>query len=252
MATHNLFRGGLSTRANGWSFAMYPSTDVDPNGFMEGAAHKTPVDYSLTWGLAPGNQCHEAPQRSGFMAQHAYFRDLAVPLAVGDVINAVIMPRFSSLIDLFYVNCCPQPGFTLSVRLRGNADSLGGSEATPVPLTIGTINMGDVTWGSILRLPAQPTGGDGSTAPGGTEDPTTGVIDPGDVNLLGQPGAIYFNQNDMLQLVVTALPEEGVDLNCLRFAISPVMREYLRGDWISCMDCCGAPPAVPAPVIGEG
>ena len=96
MATHNLFRGGLSTRANGWSFAMYPSTDVDPNGFMEGAAHKTPVDYSLTWGLAPGNQCHEAPQRSGFMAQHAYFRDLAVPLAVGDVINAVIMPRFSS------------------------------------------------------------------------------------------------------------------------------------------------------------
>lgn len=247
MAQHNLFRGGLSTRRNGWSFGMYPSADVGPNDFMEAASHQTPVDYAITWGLAPGNPCHEAPQRSSFMAQAAYFRELETPLLVGDVINAVIMPRFSSLIDLHYINCCPQPGLTLQVRLRGNADSLGGSEASPVPLTIATIDLGEVTWGSILQLPTQPAAGDGSDAGGGEADEDTGVIDPGDVFMQGQPGTIYFNQNDMLQLVITGLPEEGIDLDCLRFAMTPVMREYLRGDWISCMDCCGAPPAVPRP-----
>lgn len=244
MATHNLFRGGMRTDT-GWTMRMYPSTDVGPNDFMEAAAHKTPVHYAISWGLAPAAPCEDGPIRKGFMAQASYFEDHE--LAVGDVINAVILPRFSSMIDLWYINCCPQPGLTFEVRVRGNSDSLGGTEAVPVPLTIATIDMGLVTHGSILRLPAQPAAGDGATdAVGGAESAFTGILDPGDVFMQGQPGAIYFNQNDMLQIVVTAVPAEGVDLDCLRFALSPVMREYDRGDVISCVMCCGTPNAVPA------
>lgn len=246
MAEHNLFRGGLSTRRNGWAMSMYPSADVTPNECFETAAHKTPVHFSNTWGLAPGNPCNDSPLQSTFQSQHAYFRDLATELVEGDVINAVILPRFSSLIDLFYINCCPQPGLELELRIRGNSDSLGGTETDPVPLTIATLDLGEVTWGSIIPLPAQPAG-DGSAAGGGEKDPDTGAYDPGDILLAGQPGTIFFNQNDMLQLVITSLPEDGIDLNCLRMALSPVMREYLRGDWIECLGCCGVPPAVPTP-----
>lgn len=254
MATHNLFRGGASTRrTSGFSFSMYPSAEVGPNDAMESAAHKTPVHFALTWGLAPGDPCcRDNPCRTSFMAQHAYFRELDTPLAVGDVINTVILPRFTSLIDLFYMNCCPQPGLVMELRVRGNSDSLGGTDEVPVPVTLATLDFGEVTWGSIIPIPAAPAG-DGSPAAGGEPDEETGEIDPGDVLVAGQPGTIFFNQNDMLQLVITSLPEDGIDMGCLRMALSPVVREYLRGDWIDCMGgCCGdmavpSTPVEPAP-----
>lgn len=247
MATHNLFRGGLRTNT-GWEMRMFPSTDVEPNGAMEAAAHKTPVHYAISWGLAPGYQCQDSPIRQGFMAQASYFADH--PIAVGDVINAVILPRFSSLVDLFYLNCCPQPGLTVEVRIRGNADSLGGNETTPAPITLATLDLGEVTWGSIIPLPAtQPTGDGSADAEGGEESEANGYRDPGDVFVVGQPGTIFFNQNDMLQIVVTAIPEDGIDLNCLRFGLSPVTREYLRGDIIECLQCCGTMPAVPTSAV---
>lgn len=245
MATHNLFRGGASTRrTSGFSFSMFPSAEVGPNDAMESAAHKTPVHFALTWGLAPGDPCcRDNPCRTSFMAQNAYFRDLETPLAVGDVINAVILPRFTSLIDLFYMNCCPQPGLTMELRVRGNSDSLGGTKDAPVPVTLATLDFGEVTWGSIIPIPTQPAG-DGNPAPGGQDG------DPGDVFVTGQPGTIFFNQNDMLQLVITSLPPDGIDWGCMRMALSPVVREYLRGDWIDCMGgCCGdmAVPSNPNP-----
>ncbi|MFV0512494.1 MAG: hypothetical protein ACK5MY_02490 [Jhaorihella sp.] len=251
MPEHNLFRGG-GRADNGWMMRMYPSVEVGPNCHMESAAHKDPVHFSLTWCLAPGMQCHDSPLRASFMAQAAYFRDLDAPLAVGDEINAVILPRMTSLIDLWVMNCCPIEGLEFEIRIRGNADSLGGTTDAPVPVTLATVDMGQVTWGTIVSIPAQPAGDGAADADGGELSGTTGEYDPGDVDPTPNAGQIFFNQNDMLQLVVTALPADGLTqdmLNCMRFAVSPVIREYMRGDLLECLGCCGTPPAVPtAPV----
>lgn len=220
MTTHNLFRGGMSTRKNGWSFAMFPSVEAGPDDAMESAAHKGPVHYALTWGFAPGMSCEEAPQRSAFMAQQQYFRELDAEIAVGDVINAVMLPRFSRLIDLVYMNCCPQEGLKANLVVRGNSASLGGTTEVPAPIVLAEIDFGTLTWGTAINLAAF------------TKTP-------------------YFDQNDMLQLVITSVPAAGIDMNCLRFALSPVVREYFRGDWIECISCCGVKPAVPAPDYRE-
>lgn len=220
MTTHNLFRGGMSTRKNGWSLAMFPSTEPGPDDAMEAASHKGPVDYALTWGFAPGMSCEEAPQRSAFMAQQQYFRELDAEIAVGDVINAVMLPRFSRLIDVLYMNCCPQKGLKANLVVRGNAASLGGTTDTPAPIVLAEIDFGTLTWGKAINLTA----------------------------FAKTP---YFDQNDMLQLVFTAVPAAGIDMNCLRFALSPIVREYFRGDWIECISCCGVKPAVPSPAYGE-
>lgn len=199
MAEHNLFRGGQCTNNPG--YRMFPQREQAPDSPMESAAHKTPVTFGLSWGLAPARGRPFTPVRSGFLGQAEYFECLEEPLAVGDVVNAVIMPRMSSLIDLWYFNCKEVAGLEAEIRVRGNAESLGA------PIVLATIDFGEVNpHGAIVPI-----------TPGG-----------------GHDSAIYFDQNDMLQLVFTAVPAD-FDPSCIRFGMTPIMREYCHGDMIECL-----------------
>lgn len=219
MAIHNLFRSGLGTSNPG--YAMYPSVEQHPDKPMESAAHKTPVHFGLSWGLAPSRGKPYTDLRTGFLAQAAYFDCLTAPLAVGDVINAVVMPKASSLIDLWYFNCKAIPGLTMELRVRGNADSLGGTLAAPVPVVLGTIDFGVAnTRGDLIDFSAVSAGG--------------GDADGQDVAGADHYHGVYFDQNDMLQLVITAVPAD-LDPSCIRFGMTPVVREYCHGDIIECL-----------------
>lgn len=225
MAEHNLFRGAGATSNPG--YRMLPSTDVEPDGVMEAAAHKTPVVFALSWGLAPTEGLPFTGVRDGFKHQAEYFRCLDAPLAVGDVIQAVIMPKFSTLFDLWYFNCEAIPGLEMELRVRGNADSLGGTAAAPAPITLATINFGDFTGGSLVDFSAV-SAGDGDADSGEDAEADT------DVAGAAFHHGVYFDQNDMLQLVVTAVPA-NFDPSCIRFGMSPIVREYCRGDMIECL-----------------
>ena len=201
MAEHNLFKGGRATSR--LDHSMLPSVEQTPNGPMESAAHKVPTHFALSWGLAPSRGLPFTGERRGFLEQARYFECLEAPVAVGDIIHAVIMPRLTSLVDLWFANCKAIPGLTAEVRVRGNAASVGA------PVVLGTIDFG-------------------------VENPNGSLMNFAAINSGGQTNGVYFDQNDMLQIVITAVPA-SLDLSCIRFAMSPVIREYCRGDLIDCI-----------------
>ena len=212
MAEHNLFLGGLATM-NG-HYRGLPSVEQTPNGAMTPTTHKQQGRYSLLRDLAwkddTGGPSTGESRGSRFLADYLSCNTLAV----GDVLNLVIMPKWSSILGIWWMVHDPLPGFTFDLRLRGNANSLGGTPAVPVPLTLAT----GVDGGLVAPVAAGP-----GYAP-------TGLIgiDPAAQGDPLAPG-IYFDQNDMLQLVITGLPPEGIA--CSRICIAPVMETYCEGSY---------------------
>jgi hypothetical protein len=99
----------------------------------------------------------------------------------------------SSLEKIWLNNAFAVPGLTFTLRVRGNSASNGGTITAPAPITIATIDA-NVVGDRLITIPA----------------------------------SIYFDQNDMLELVITALPVTGFD--CLDMVVGPTMDEYCRGD----------------------
>lgn len=200
MATHDLFFGGQRTNNPHW--AMFPQVEPNPDDYMEPDARGTPIWFSLTrrliWspccascGCSAGGCGCEAPQNavacacppsmrkidSGSAGLHHYLENN--PIAVGDVINSVIIPKGSALVYLWYKVEKAITPFTFDIRVRGNAASLGGTTAAPVPFSL-------------------ITGVDGTTV-------NEGLIC---VDTLNSGCPLWFDQNDMIQVVVTDLPPQ--------------------------------------------
>ena len=195
MATHSLFLGG-----NRNQFVnpprMFPQTDVKPDQVFEADNRRGPIDFSLTRELVW--KCHEAinkgcPDDAFSDALAQYVECLEAPFADGDIIETNIMPRHSSLREVWVNVVKPAAGLTADIVVRGNAASLGGTPAVPAPVTVAAgVDLG--TEGSQLITLANP---------------------------------LYFDQNDMLQLVLTGVDHD--ELICSQIMVSPVVREYCRG-----------------------
>ena len=216
MATHNLFRGGL--RTNNPGLTMLPATDVGVNDTFDVAAHKTPALFGLSWGLAPGYHYGHRPGRNAFDSQREYFKGLSAPLAVGDVINAIILPRMSLLRTVWFINHSDIDGLEFTVRVRGNG-------LTPAaPLTLGSVDLDDlVPNGRIIADFPQVTVTSTTIDQGADPD-----IVVGSAAVVNAP---YLAQNDMLQIVITAVPTD-LDVCQINLGLTAVLQRFEVGDLI--------------------
>lgn len=189
MSVHKLFRGG--SRTNNLQYAMYPQVDVAPNDEFESDNRRGPIRFSITERITFKEGCGPCgcDQEAGSQALAHYYA--CHPFAVGDVIQTHILPRFASLEKVWWMNVKPMPGLTFDLRVRGNAASLGGTVAAPAPVTLQSFDLATEGNGLI-------------------------TFDP-----------MYLDQNDMLELVITGMPADGIE--CMNFILSPVIEEYCRG-----------------------
>lgn len=210
MAIHDIFLGGQRTPRGGF-YEMLPSVEPLPNGAMTPATHKDGGNYSVTrhlfWKDEDNMPRTGASEGSRALCDYLQRNEIAA----GDVLNLVIIPRHTSLLKVWWMVHKPLAGFTFDLQVRGNAQSLGGTLAAPVPIPLVT--------GVDASMAASDA--EGCNLPSGLIgiDPTV----QGDPNAEG----IYFDQNDMLQMVITGLPDEGI--GCSELMISPVFETYCRG-----------------------
>jgi hypothetical protein len=187
MATHKLFQGGLRGRT-GFPTTLFPSTDVEPDQYFQPDHRQGDIVTSQNRRFV----FKDSDVRVGFSTDFSdglseYVDCLEAPFAAGDIIEAVILPRHTS-VDRIWVNVeLPAAGLLFDITLRGNSASSGG----PAVLAAGI--DGSVVGSQLIVLPDH----------------------------------IYFDQNDMLQLVLTTVDHAA--LLCGNFTVSPVITEYCRG-----------------------
>lgn len=210
MPTHDLFLGGQRTPRGGF-YEMLPQVEPKPNQAMTPATHKDGGNYSVTRHLfwKDDDDCPKTGASEGSRALADYLT--REEILVNDVINLVIMPKHTSLLKVWWMIHEALDGFTFDLQIRGNAQSLGGTLAAPAPILLAE----DVD-ASMVATDAEKC-----NIPSGLIG-----IDPA---AQGDPLAegIYFDQNDMLQLVVKTLPAAGI--SCSELMISPVLETYCRG-----------------------
>lgn len=148
MAEHNIFMGGNRTRTS-FPPSLFPQRDVNPDQVFEADNRRGPIDFSLTRRLVW--KCHASINKacpddafSDGLAQ--YVECLETPIASGDVLNTNILPRFSSLREVWVNVVTPAAGMTGVLRVRGNAASVGG------PVDIATVDFG-VAGSQLITLP---------------------------------------------------------------------------------------------------
>jgi hypothetical protein len=210
MAVHNLFMGGQKANSCTIGSNMFPSMEMGQCEPWAADYRKSNVEFSLTrefnWGCAPAGGCTDCGQERGSQALKQYLNENTI--AVGDIINAVGIPMLGIVTGVWWVIKAPAAGFTFDIQIRG---AVGTS--VPAPVVIGTVDGG----------PAAPLAGSCSI-PSGYFHLTT---------------PLYFDHNDMLQLVITGLPaapaggcgscgQNGIGLT--DFIVAPQYREFCRGD----------------------
>jgi hypothetical protein len=185
---------------------------------MTPAAHKIPALFAMTWALAPTRGVEFVWTREGLLSQAQYFENLETAFAEDDVVEAMILPRFTSLIRIFTMNRFAIAGLTANLVVRGNADSLGGTPTVPAPVVLGTIDFSETWEGRLMDYPTDVL--DIAV----DDDPT--LVATG---TMARP--LFFNQNDMLQLVFTGVPAE-LDVRKIRFGLSAVVESYMTGEFV--------------------
>ena len=210
MAQHDIFLGGQRTPRGGF-YEMLPSTAPKQNQEMTPTTHKDGGNYSLSrhlfWNRPTDCPSTGASEGSAALCDYLSRNEIVE----GDILNIVIMSRQTSLLKIWWMIHKPLAGFTFDLQIQGTSQSLGGTEAAPAPIVLAE----DVDAGLA------PSDALGCNFPSGLIG-----IDPA---AQGDPLAegIYFDQNDMLQLVVKTLPDEGI--SCSELIISPVIETYCRG-----------------------
>jgi len=212
MANHFLALGG--DRANeGYFRDLYPQGGIHKDYPLEVDIRKSHVRHSITTTINPDlKNCSTSHLQRGIPAQGTYF--MCNPVAVGDVINATMLPKFASIQGVWWVLKNPVPGLVVSIGLQGCANSLNPNGED------------------------RPIDGIGIMLAEGLDLGTT-VVDPDNECLLpsgyicvqdtgNKPGR-YLDQGDMLQIRIDALPDEE-DFKCIDFTISPVVDVYCKGD----------------------
>lgn len=189
MAEHNLFMGGNRV-AFRYPQSMFPQTDVLEDQEFEADNRRGPIRFSITRRFA-WRDPNEITRGANADGSQGLADYLANnTIATGDIINSHIMPRFASLDKIWWMVKTPSAaGVSVSVQLRGNAASVGGVQ---------------------VLIPSIP-------------------LDAIASDLFVLPAPIYFDQNDMLQLVITGPGNLNEALKCSNFLISPVVEEYCRG-----------------------
>jgi hypothetical protein len=215
MAEHNLFLGGDRTKSCGFYEAL-PSQEMPPNGAMTGTTHKHNPTYSLTrhlaWKCPPCPKTGQA-EGSAFLANYLERETIVA----GDILNLAIMPRMASLLKVWWQIKEPLDGFAFTLQVRGNAHSISGDPT------------GDVASAAPIVLASAIDGAQGALDEEGCLLASGLIgIDP---EAQGDPlcSGIYFDQNDMLQLVIESLPEDGIA--CSELCISPVIMDYCEGSY---------------------
>ena len=191
MAEHDLFLGGGRTYTVPSS--MFPSQDVEPDCPMEADNRRGDIDFSLTRTLQwkCSREIDDCSDKMGSDALAQYIKCNGLP-AQDDILNIVILPRWSSMSEVWVNVDEAVPGLEYEIKVRGNAASLGGTVDAPAPVVVGTVDA-SVEGSQLIVLDDK----------------------------------LYFDQNDMLQVCITAMPETGFECSCVM--ISPVVREYCRG-----------------------
>ena len=213
MAEHDLFLGGQRTDIP--EYHMFPQKEYHPDQESAPTSHKDTVRYSLTRDLdfKFDDCCFATGEARGSQGLATYL-DYYGPIVAGDVLNVSLLPRYTSLVKIWWLLKEPVEGLTVDIQVRGNANSLGGTLEAPVPVVLAT----DVDLGV-----AAPEDNE-CLLPSGL----IGV--PLDASNMPDCQGLYFDQNDMLHLVIKTLPEEA-DLRCLRFCLSPVIDDYCEGSY---------------------
>lgn len=191
MATHPLFLGGGRTQTV-YPPSMFPSRDVNPDDDMAVDNTRGDILFSNTRRLIWKEPF--SVQSCNYIGSDALSQYYTCnPIVTGDIIQTHILPRWSSL-ERIWINVEEAvAGFTFQLRVRGNSASNGGTTAVPVPINVGPVIDGGVVGSQLIVLP--------------------------------EP--IYFDQNDMLEMVLVAVPASGIE--CSNISISPVIMEYCRG-----------------------
>lgn len=187
MAIHNLFFGGAPTHRN-HGYAMFPQYEVGPDDTMHPDNRGAPCLFSLNrrliWedccsrcgcGVGSGCACGSGSRLDGGSSALKHYLE-ENPVAVGDVINAVILPKETMLQYVWWKVEKAITPFTFDIVVRGNAASLGGTTAVPVPVVIAAGLSGSVL--------------------------DSGMIDVTALN----GGPLWLDQNDMLQVIIRSLP----------------------------------------------
>lgn len=205
--THNLHLGGQRTM--NFDYTMFPQVLPGLDDHMQVDNRRGPARFSNTRWLdfdssalvmassVPAQVSSEAHGSAGLRHYTAHNE-----IAIGDVIVTHILPRFTSLDKVHWaVAKCITP-FKFDIRVRGQATSVGA------PIVIATGIDGGVVSSGLIGIP-HINGGEN----------------------------IYFDQNDVLEIVVTDMPvaEVGTDgtftggIKGLGLAITCVQEEYFRG-----------------------
>jgi len=175
MAEHNIFWGGQRTRNLDWG--MLPSTEPAPTDYIQPDHRSASCQFSPTFTLDP-NRPRGATYISDGMspAQARFFEALGdggTPLAVGDVLNIMILPIHTRLNTVTVQVYKPVAGLTFDLAVRGNG--IGGA----LPFALGVSAATEMTEMYDLY-----------SAHGGAP--------------------VFFKENDMLQMTITALPADGL------------------------------------------
>jgi len=174
MATYNIFHGGQRTQ--NLDYAMLEQVEPDKDAYMQPDHRSASCRFSPTYTFY-GERVRGSTWMAGGSLALAQFFDrldeLGTPIAVGDVLNIMIMPKHTELERITWQVSKPLAGVEFKLDIRGNG--LGGALALGASL-------------------------DGSAS-------DTQMIDVYAKN--GNKPA-FFDENDMLTLEFSAIPAEGL------------------------------------------
>lgn len=217
MTNHLLAYGGDAAR-NGDNRDLLPQGGIHKDYPLEVDIRKSNVRHSVTWHLNPDQKkCSTSYLQRGIPSQGTYFKDLersGCPIKVGDVINAVILPKFASVQGFWWLLRNPVPGLVVNIGLQGCANSLNPNGQNRPIDAIGIPVLENLDLGTTVVDPSNPC-----LLPQGFEC----------IQSTGNKPGRYLDQNDMLQIEIVALPEEE-DFTCIDFCVSPVVDVYCKGD----------------------
>lgn len=199
MATYEIYVGGPGR--NDYSRSQYPakafsrtSTDFTK---LPIAAHKGPSQYALTRTLDFGND-HALME---FVRKQIA---AGAPLAAGDILGAIIIPKDTLLYGVHVEVETAVTGVTLSLATRA-----------PNAVAFGTVAGGTV--GSSFRVPGEAGAGI-----------TEGAVNLG-TPVTGVGGASFANVPRILDVTLSAVPAGG--LGNFRVSISPLLSQLKEGQY---------------------
>lgn len=231
MATHRLFHGGQRTGNSLGPTPIFPATEPDLTDRMDLDAQKSGIDFGLTRVLdfEAGSLVQNASIPAGLSPEswatsrglRHYMRENAI--VNNDVIVTHILPKFSRLLGVHWAVQKAITPFTFTLRVRGQANSIGGVVNLKTGISGASVGSGFIDCHGLTAAGLVDVSG----------DPETDVAVA--VSLTSTP--LYFDENDALELVITAAPAADTNPDGSQSGgiigaavwITPVIQQFIRG-----------------------